>query len=74
MINLISVVILGLISHETTLKILIPEVVFLIVLNVKGSVVGPGVVVVKQGYMFLVTVPSASHSATMQFPRPSVVL
>lgn len=53
---------------------LIPEVVFSIVLNINGVVVGAGVVVLKQGYMLLVTIPFSAHSAVMQFPRPSVVL
>lgn len=52
----------------------VPDVVFPTVLNVNGVVVGPGAVVVKHGYIVLVTVPLAPHSAVMQFPNPSVVL
>lgn len=37
-------------------------------------VVGAAVVVVWQMKIFLITVPSAPHSAVMQFPSPSVVL
>lgn len=45
------------------------------VVVVRGDVVvGTGVVVTLQGEMFLVMVPFAAQTATMQLPIPSVVL
>ncbi len=54
--------------------IFLPDVVFPMVVNVNGVVVGPGVVVVKHGLMVRLMDPSAPHIASMQVPRPSVVL
>lgn len=60
--------------YSSKRKVFLPEVTGGSVVNVKGDVVGLGVVVVKHTVVVLVMVPLAPHTAVMQFPRPSVVL